>query len=126
MNPETLDKAASLVRELATTLGQPALDVALLAAKVAALNVLSDGLVSLVTAVLAFFVCRKFAGIIANEVRNDILEANDGVVIGGSVVTVLSGLICVAAFFSAGRLFNAAAWVSLWHPEVWLALKVLP
>ena len=126
MNPETLDKAASLVRELASTLGQPALDVALRAAWVDAASIVIKGAMWGVLAVFLGMVCARRAKAFLAEVQKSSDEFREGAAAGNGIATIATAIAWMIFTVIALNTFRISALLSLWQPEVWLVLKVLP
>lgn len=116
---EVLDRAESFARELATTLGQPALDVAMAAAQAMAIRDLVFGVIAGVGALAVWAVQRW----IWNAMEGSNEESRQMVRFFSTLVALMVGLaFAVACVRLAG---NAASWIAAFDGGIALALKVL-
>ncbi len=116
---EVLDRAESLARELATTLGQPALDVAMVAAQALAVRDLVFGVIAGVGVLVAWGIQRW----IWTAMEGGDEEPRQMVRFFSTLVALMVG----GAFLVAcvRQLGNAATWIAAFDGRIALALKVL-
>jgi hypothetical protein len=113
-----LDRAEALVREMATALGQPALDVAMLAAQAQAVGWIGQAIVGVAGgAALGWLAYRLFLKATAAD-----FDVGPFYVIGGAFVAVASfSLVGV----NLATLTNVGLWFAAYDGRIALALKVL-
>lgn len=120
-----MEQVTDLVREfagklsdLASQYAQPAWELALVTARVGALNELMPAIVSLFASIVAAYV-----SLFAYKKCDNIDYTLRELFVTVSILSgFLSALLCVLFFLTIG---NVYAWVGLFYPEVWLAYKLL-
>lgn len=115
MNEEIMTKMG----ELAVKFGQPVLDVTLFAARVEAAKNIVTGIVFLL------FSIASVTWAVTRMPRGWIFDRDGDVHPGIMVVIVFEMFIFVGSIASFIALCSVINWVGLWHPEVYLASKVL-
>lgn len=125
---QILDRAETLMREMATTLGQPALDIAMAAAQAQAAGRLSLGVGALVAASILGVIALRYASRAfvpvtkkwswGTEVENEPTMYLFPTVFCGVGATAFG-------FGSIVTLLDAANWIAAFDGRIALALKVL-
>lgn len=122
---QVLDRAESLMREMATTLGQPALDVAMAAAQAQAIgSLVSSGIGATAAIALAVFGFRHM-----RKNHQKYMEAGRRTEDRYIAATVGCGCLFVAAAFvsipTTVSFTDIATWTAAFDGRIALALKVL-
>ena len=114
-----MDEFMRKMAELADRLGPAAADAALGAARTEALSTLASGALALAVAALLAWGSSSCAG------RWAAAEEEDGMVGWGVLAAILGLAALFVGIAGAWQVIDPWTWATLWHPEYWVAKKVL-